>query len=77
MQRLQRLTRAVLLAVAVFSIGTVLPKAFGPVSLVSQAQAAVARTASTEAETRADRIISGTGVMKGLNRVMTRDFAWA
>lgn len=42
MQRLQKLTRAVLLAAAIFTTGAVLPDAFGPLSVTS-AEAAVAR----------------------------------
>ncbi len=54
MQRLQKLTRAVLLAVAVLSIGAVLPQSFGPMSLVSDAQAAVARSFDVRGNTRVE-----------------------
>jgi outer membrane protein insertion porin family len=52
MQRLQRVTRAVLLAAAILSVGSVLPQAFGPASMVSEAQAAVARSIEVRGNTR-------------------------
>jgi len=54
MQRLQKLTRAVLLAAAIFSIGSAVPQALGPVSLVSEAHAAVARSIQVNGNTRVE-----------------------
>ncbi|WP_417669011.1 outer membrane protein assembly factor BamA [Roseibium sp.] len=51
MQRLQKLTRAAVLAVAVFSTGAILPNVFGPLS-VSVAEAAVARNIIVRGNTR-------------------------
>ncbi|MBO6892987.1 MAG: outer membrane protein assembly factor BamA [Roseibium sp.] len=52
MQRLQKFTRAVLLAAAVFSIGSALPQPFGPLSIVTEAEAAVARSIQVRGNTR-------------------------
>jgi len=52
MQRLQKLTRAALLAAAIFSVGSAVPHAFGPLSLVTEAEAAVARTIQVRGNTR-------------------------
>ncbi len=51
MQRLQKFTRAVLLAAAVFCTGAVLPNAYGPLSVTS-AEAAVARNIVVRGNTR-------------------------
>ena len=51
MQRLQKFTRAVLLAAAVFCTGAVLPDAYGPLSVTS-AEAAVARNIVVRGNTR-------------------------
>ncbi|WP_417689489.1 outer membrane protein assembly factor BamA [Roseibium sp.] len=51
MQRLQKLTRAAILAAAVFSTGAILPNAFGPLS-VGAAEAAVARSIVVRGNTR-------------------------
>ncbi|MEP3300950.1 MAG: POTRA domain-containing protein, partial [Roseibium sp.] len=51
MQRLQKLTRAVVLAAAVFSTGAILPETFGPFSSVT-AEAAVARSVVVRGNTR-------------------------
>ncbi|MBG6158546.1 MAG: outer membrane protein assembly factor BamA [Roseibium album] len=52
MQRLQKLTRAVFLAAAVFSIGSVLPQFVGQLSFVNVAEAAVARSIQVQGNTR-------------------------
>ncbi|MEP2707847.1 MAG: outer membrane protein assembly factor BamA [Roseibium sp.] len=52
MQRLQKLIRAVLLAAAVLSVGSILSEQFGPFSPVTQAEAAVARTIKVQGSTR-------------------------
>lgn len=54
MQRLQKLTRAVFLAAAVFSSGALLPDAFGPLS-VTTAEAAVARNIVVRGNTRIEK----------------------
>ncbi|TYC58615.1 outer membrane protein assembly factor BamA [Rhodobacterales bacterium] len=54
MQRLQKFTRAVLLAAAVFSIGSVLPQGVGPLSLNTQAEAAVASSIQVNGNTRVE-----------------------
>ncbi len=54
MQRLQIVTRAVLLAAAIFSAGSIMPQAFGPASLVSEAQAAVARSIQVRGNSRVE-----------------------
>jgi len=51
MQRLQKFTRAVLLAAAVFCTGAILPNAYGPLS-VTAAEAAVARNIVVRGNTR-------------------------
>ncbi|MBD8875782.1 outer membrane protein assembly factor BamA [Roseibium polysiphoniae] len=51
MQRLQKLTRAVVLAAAVFSTGAILPETFGPFSSAT-AEAAVARSVVVRGNTR-------------------------
>ncbi|WP_153768932.1 outer membrane protein assembly factor BamA [Labrenzia sp. CE80] len=51
MQRLQKLTRAVVLAAAVFSTGAILPETFGPFSAAT-AEAAVARSIVVRGNTR-------------------------
>ncbi|WP_306143715.1 outer membrane protein assembly factor BamA [Roseibium sp. MMSF_3412] len=54
MQRLQRLIRAVCLAAAVFSVGSVVPQLAGPMSFVSVAEAAVARSIQVQGNTRVE-----------------------
>ena len=54
MQRLQKLIRAVFMAAAVFSVGSVVPQSAGPLSFVSVAEAAVARSIQVQGNTRVE-----------------------
>ncbi len=66
MQRLQKITRAVFLAAAVFSSGALVPDSFGPLSVTS-AEAAVARNIVVRGNTRIEEetVLSYMTITKG------------